>query len=150
MAVRLIGPEQWMGPVAVDTTATIVRGNVVYVVSGEVKPVVDGANANIAVAMDKYPDADYGGTKTKVDLVRLGEDCEVEVPFTHAGTTAGDVLAQADFGGGPFRLLATGGGTIELDSTSNGVFIPLRVGRDTKVGDKTGYLIGVFTDAASL
>jgi hypothetical protein len=150
MAVRLIGPEQWMGPVAVDTTATIVRGTVVRVDAGEVKPVADGSNVNLAIAMDKYPDPDYGGVKTQVDLVRLGEDCEVEVPFTHDGAGPGDVLAQADFGGGPFRLLAAGGGTIELDSTSDGVFIPLRLGRDTQVGDKTGYLVGVFTDAASL
>jgi hypothetical protein len=139
-----------MGPVAVDTTATIVRNAVVAVSSGKVVAVTDAATANLAVAMDKYPDADYGGTKTQVDLVRLGEDQEIEVPFTHAGNTGADVLAQADFGGGPFEILATNGGTIELAATSAGVFVPLRLGRDTAVGDKTGYLIGVFTDAASL
>jgi hypothetical protein len=150
MGIRLIGPEQWMGPVAVDTTATIVRNTVVQVVSGEVVPVTDGADANLAIAMDKYPDPDYGGVKTKVDLVRLGEDIEVEVPFTHAGSDPGDVLAQGDIGGGPFDILALNGGTVELGSTADGVFIPLRLGRDTQIGDKTGYLVGVFTDAASL
>jgi hypothetical protein len=148
--VSLIGATQLMGPVAVAPAATIVRNAVVKVVSGEVTAIADGDSANLAVAMDKYPDVDFAGTKTKVDLVRLGEDAEVEVPFNHAGSDPGDVLAQADIGGGPFRLLAATGGTIELSSTSNGVFIPLRVGRDTKIGDKTGYLVGVFTDAASL
>jgi len=150
MAVRIVGAELLMGPVAVDTTATIIRNSVVRVDAGKVKNVVAGSNANLAVAIDKYPDPDYGGTKTKVELGRLGEDIEVEVPFTHAGTEGTDVLAQADIGGGPFRLLATAGGTIELASTTNGVFTPLRLGRDTKIGDKTGFLVGVFTDAASL
>jgi hypothetical protein len=146
---RLIGSVQLMGPVAVDSTATIVRNAVVRVDSGEVKAIANGSNAGLALAMDKYPDAEYAGTKTRVDLARLGEDHEIEVPFQHDGTTAGDVLAQSDIGGGPFRLLAAGGGTVELASTTNGVFQPLRLGRDTQIGDKTGFLIGVFTDAAS-
>lgn len=149
MAVRVIGAEHLMGPVAVDTTATIVRNTVVRVASGKVTNVAAGSNANLALVMDKYPDPDYGGVKTKVELLRLGEDVEVEIRFTHAGTTSGDVLAQADIGGGPFRLLATNGGTIELASVTNGVFIPLRLGRNTKIGDKNGFLVGVFTDAAS-
>jgi hypothetical protein len=148
--VRLIGATQLMGPVKVASAVTLVRNAVVRVASGEVTNIADGSNANLAVAMDKFPDVDYAGTKTQIDLIRLGEDAEVEVPFNHAGSDPADVLAQADIGGGPFRLLATGGGTIELSSTTNGVFIPLRVGRDTKLGDKTGYLVGVFTDAASL
>jgi hypothetical protein len=150
MAVRIIGAELLMGPVAVDTTATILRNSIVRVASGKVTNVVAGSNANLAIAIDKYPDPDYGGTKTRVELGRVGEDIEIEVPFTHAGTGAGDVLAQADIGAGPFRLLATAGGTVELASTTNGVFTPLRLGRNTKIGDKTGFLVGVFTDAASL
>jgi hypothetical protein len=150
MAVRIIGAELLMGPVAVDSTATIVRNSIVRVASGKVTNVANGSNANLAIAIDKYPDPDYGGTKTKVELGRVGEDIEIEVPFTHAGTGSGDVLAQADIGGGPFRLLAASGGTIELASTTNGVFTPLRLGRNTKIGDKTGFLVGVFTDAASL
>lgn len=150
MAVRFIGAEHLMGPVAVNTAATIVRNSIVKVDSGQVTNISDGDNTNLAVAMEKYPDADYGGTKTRVELMRLGEQVEVEVPFTHTGATAGDVLAQSDIGGGPFELLAAGGGTVELAETATGVFIPLRVGRDTKIGDKTGFLVGVFTDAASL
>jgi len=149
MAVSVIGAPILMGPVKVASAATVVRNNVVRVNSGEVTVIADGSNVNLAVAMDKYPDTDYGGTKTKVELLRLGEDIEVEVPYNHAGSDPGDVLAQGDIGGGPFRLLAAAGGTIELSSTSNGVFIPTRLGRDTKIGDKTGYLIGVFVDAAS-
>lgn len=150
MAVRLIGATQLMGPVAVDATAVIERNAVVQIVSGEVVPVTDGADTNLAVAMDKFPDPEYGGVKTQIDVVRLGEDVEVEVAFTHSGTGPTDVLAQSDIGGGPFDILALGGGTIDLDSTADGVFIPLRLGRDTQLGDKTGYLVGVFTDAASL
>jgi len=149
MAVRVIGSEYLMGPVIVDSTATIVRNSVVRVVSGKVTNVIAGSNENLAVAIDKYPDADYAGTKTKVEVMRLGEDVEVEIPFTHAGATGADVLAQTDIGGGPFRLLATNGGTIELASTTNGVFTPLRLGRGTKIGDKTGFLVGVFGDAFS-
>jgi hypothetical protein len=148
--VRLIGATQLMGPVAVAPAATIVRNAVVKVVSGEVTEISDGDDVNLAVAMDKFPDVDFAGTKTKVDLVRLGEDAEVEVPFTHPGSDPGDVLAQSDIGGGPFDILAADGGTIDLSSTADGVFIPLRLGRDTLIGDKTGYLVGVFTDAASL
>ena len=144
MSRRLIGPTQLMGPVAVNTAATIVRNAVVRVTSGTVSAVADGADANLALAMDSYPDAEFRGTKSQVDLARLGEDCEIEVPF--AGATA---LAQTHFGGGPYRLLATAGGTVDIGSTVNGVFTPLRPGRNTRLGNTSGFLIGVFTDAAS-
>jgi hypothetical protein len=100
--------------------------------------------------MDMYPDPEYGGVKTKVDLARLGEDMEVEVPFLHPSTDSADVLEQAAFGGGPFDILALNGGTIDISSTTDGVFTPLRLGRNTQLGDKAGFLIGVFTDDAAL
>lgn len=149
MSIRLVGQPISMGPVTVDTTATIVRGYVVQVASGLVTAVADGDNSGLALAMDKFPDSFYEGTKATVNLVRLGREVEVEIPFTHTQTTSTDVLGAADIGGGPFRLLATNGGTIELASTTNGVFTPLRLGRDTKLGDATGYLIGVFSDASA-
>lgn len=146
MAVRLIGPYQVMGPVAVNTTATIVRNAIVRVVSGLVTAVTNGANTGLAVALDKYPDPDFVGhgtsAKTQVELAMLDESVEVEVPFS------GGALTQAMIGGGPYELLATGGGTVNVAATSQGVFRPRRPGRDTKLGDTSGYLVGVFVDAA--
>lgn len=135
-----------MGPVAVDTTATIVRNSIVRVASGVVTNVANGSNAGLAVALDKYPDADFVGhgtsAKSQVELAMLDESVEVEVPFS------GAALTQAMIGGGPYRLLAASGGSISVASTTNGVFRPRRPGRDTKLGDTTGYLVGVFVDAA--
>lgn len=141
MSVRLIGAHNLMGPVAVDTTATIVRNSLVRVAAGLVTGVTTATAAGLAVALDKYPDTDYAGTKTQVQLARLGEDQEVEVPF------AGAALVAADIGGGPFRVLASG--TVDIDVTTGGVFHPLRLGRDTAIGDTAGYLVGVFLDSAS-
>lgn len=141
MSVRLIGAHNLMGPVAVNTSATIVRNSLVRVASGLVTTVTTATTVGLAVALDKYPDTDFGGTKTQVQLARLGEDQEVEVAFS------GAAVAAATFGGGPYRVLD--GGTVDLGSTTGGVFTPLRLGRNTAIGATTGFLVGVFSDAAS-
>jgi hypothetical protein len=134
-----------MGPVAVDTNETIIRGEVVQVVAGLVTAGTANMVANLAVALDKYPDTEYEGTKTRVDLALLGEDQEVEIGFTGATLTAAIVG-----GGGPYGLNASSGVvTVDLSDTTNDAFIPRRLGRDTAIGDTTGYLVGVFLDSVS-
>lgn len=145
MSVRFVGPYQWMGPVPVDDTATIKRGHFVRVDGGEVKAIATGSNANLAVALDKYPDDEYEGTKARVDLGRLGEDCEIEVPFETVDT-AGILGANI---GNTTALRLHEDSYVDLDSTTNGVFRILRLGRDTKFGDMTGFVVGVVNDAAS-
>lgn len=145
MTVRFVGPHQLMGPIAVDDSATIVRGQFVRVVSGEVTAIADGANANLAVALDKYPDAEYEGTKAQVDVARLGEDCEIEAPFV---TTDSAGIIATHVGGTALRINASG--IVNLESTTNGVFTILRLGRETSFGDLTGYVQGVVSDAASI
>jgi len=68
MSVRFVGPYQTMGPVDVDSSATIARGDFVTVSSGTVSEISLGSNTNLAVALDGYPDTEYEGTKTQVDL----------------------------------------------------------------------------------
>jgi len=144
MSVRFVGPYQTMGPVDVDSSATIARGDFVTVSSGNVVAISLGTNSNLAVALDKYPDTEYEGTKVHVDLALLGEDTEIEVPFV---TTDSAGIEQADIGGGPYRLEADG--DVDIDSSSNGVFTIRRLGRETQLGDLTGYVVGVVSDAAS-
>jgi len=144
MSVRFIGPETKMGPVAVDDTAVIARNQFVRVLNGEVTTIVAGADENLAVAMDKYPDDEYEGTKVSVDLALLGEDQEIEVPFV---TTDSGGIAQTDIGNGPFELTADG--VVDLEETTDGVFIIRRLGRETSLGDLTGFVVGVVTDEAS-
>lgn len=149
MSVRFVGPYQTMGPVAVDDTATIIRGEVVQLSSGEVVAGTSNMVANLAVALDKYPDSEYEGTKSVVNLALLGEDTEVEVPF-ETTDTAGITQSQVA-GGGPFGLNASSGVvTVDLEDTTNDAFIPRRLGRDTSLGDMTGYVVGVFLDSVSL
>jgi hypothetical protein len=138
-----------MGPVAVDDTATIIRGEVVQLSSGEVVAGTSNMVANLAVALDKFPDAEYEGTKAVVNLALLGEDVEVEIPFATTDT-AGITQSQVG-GGGPFGLNATSGAVVvDLTDTTNDAFTPRRLGRDTSLGDMTGYVIGVFLDSVSL
>lgn len=144
MSVRFIGPYQSMGPVAVDTGDVIARGDFVTVTSGTASDIVLGSNTNLAVALDKYPDDEYEGTKTKIDVALLGEDKEIEVPFV---TVAVGGIEQTDIGGGNYRLTAAG--LVDIDSTSNGVFLIRRLSRDTKFTDLTGFVVGVVLDAAS-
>jgi len=144
MSVRFVGPYQTMGPVDVDSSATIARGDFVTISSGTVSAISLGSNTNLAVALDGYPDTEYEGTKTQVDLALLGEDTEIEVPFVTADSAG---IEQTDIGGGAYRLEADG--DVDIDSTSNGVFTIRRLGRDTQLGDLTGYVVGVVSDAAS-
>jgi hypothetical protein len=144
MSIRFIGPIVQMGPVLRKSDATLVRGRLVRVASGETVAMTDAATTGFAVALDSNPDSEYEGTKTMVQLARLGENQEVEIRFS------GAALTQAMIGGGPYNILAANGGTVNVAATAQGVFRPLRVGRDTKLGDTSGYLIGVFTDTASL
>ena len=144
--VRFIGPFQWMGPIEVDDSAEIARGDFVTVTAGEATEIATGTNVNLAVALDKYPDDEYEGTKTRIDVGRLGEDCEIEVAFETADTAGIEVADLRNTG--PYRLHEDG--YVDIDSTANGVFQALRLGRDTQYGDMTGFIVGVVTDAASL
>lgn len=142
MSVRYVGPYQSMGPVKVNSGETIARGDFVTITAGLVNAIAAATADNLAVALDMYPDSEYEGTKEKVGLALLGEDCEIEVPFTKA-----TALADTDIGAGPFALTAAG--EVDLAVTVGGVFTPRRLGRDTDLGATSGYLIGVVTDAAS-
>lgn len=151
MAVRFIGATRNHGPVAVDDTATIERNALVQLSSGEVVAMTDGANAALAVALDKFPDAEYeeGSTaKPMVQLALLGEDTEIELPFLFGSLGSTGAIAQSNIGAAsPYRITAAG--AVNLDSTTNGVFTIRRLGRDTAIGDATGFVIGVVTDAAA-
>jgi len=145
MSVRYIGPETIMGTLPVGSGATVTRNQFARVVDGVVVAMVDGGNANLVVALDKFPDVEYEGTKARVDFAYLGEDQEIEVPFV---TTDGGGIVAANIGAAnPFRITAAG--VVNLESTTNGVFIIRRLGRETKLTDLTGFVVGVVTDAAS-
>lgn len=144
MSVIFVGPYQQMGPVEVDTQDTLTRGDFVTVSSGTVSAISAGSNANLAVSLDKYPDTEYEGTRTEVELALLGEDTEIEVPFV---TTDSAGIEQADIGGGPYALTADG--EVDIDTTANGVFTIRRLGREATYGNLTGYVVGVVSDAAS-
>jgi len=147
--VRYHTAKQRHGPVRVDESAVIERNHVVRLVDGFVVEMVDGADENLAVAIDFFPDPEWeeGPTaKPAVQLALLGEDFEVELPFE---TEDSGGVTQAVIGGGPYDLLAEAGGVVDLDSTTDGVFIPRRLGYGTQLGDLTGTLIGVVTDAAA-
>lgn len=150
--VRFIGATENHGPVAVNESATIERNALVRVASGLVVAMADGANANLAVALDSFPDAEYeeGSTaKPEVQLALLGEHIEVELPFLFGSLGTTGALAQSAIGNASaYRITAAG--AVNLDSTTNGVFHVRRLGRDTAIGDATGFLIGVVTDAAAL
>lgn len=145
MSVRFIGPETIMGTVPVASGATVTRNEFVRVVNGLAVAMVDGGNAQLAVALDKFPDTEFEGTKARVDLAYLGEDQEIEVPFvtTDPGGIVATDIGAADL----FRLTAAG--VVNLESTTNGVFKIRRLGRDTKLTDLTGFVVGVVSDAAS-
>ena len=145
MSVRFIGPETIMGTVPVAGGATVTRNEFVRVVNGLAVAMTDGADAQLAVALDKFPDDEYEGTKGRVDLAYLGDDQEVEVPFV---TTDPGGIVAADIGAADlFRVTAAG--VVNLESTTNGVFKIRRLSRDTKLGDLTGFVVGVVSDAAS-
>jgi hypothetical protein len=144
MSVRMIGPETKMGTLPVGSGATVTRNQFARVASGVVVAMADGSNANLVVALDKFPDVEYEGTKARVDFAYLGEDQEIEVPFS-AGV--GGIVAANIGAADAFRITAAG--VVNLESTTNGVFIIRRLGRDTKLTDTTGFVVGVVTDAAS-
>lgn len=148
MAVRFHTATNVHGPVAVDSSATIVRNAVVRVVSGVVVAMSDGGNTNLAVALDKFPDAEYeeGSTsKPMVQLGLLGEDVEVELPFV---TTDTGGIVQTNIGAASaYRLTAAG--VVNLESTTNGVFTIRRLGYGSALGDLTGTVVGVVSDAAA-
>lgn len=143
MSVRFVGAYQKMGPVTVDTSAVIARGDFVQInAAGAAEAVAAGDNTHLAVALDKYPDTEYEGTKSRIEIARLGEDCEIEVPLWTSSTVSAAVV-----GGGPFAITAAG--EVNVDVTTNGVFSVLRTSRDTEFGAATGYLVCVVSDAAS-
>lgn len=147
--VRFIGAKQRHGPVAPHESAEIERNDMVRVVDGLVVAMADGANANLAVALEPFPDAEYEEgpiAKPMIDLALLGEDFEVEVPFV---TTDSDGILQTHIApANAFRVNADG--IVNLESTTNGVFRIRRLGNGTDFGDLTGNVIGVVNDAAAL
>jgi hypothetical protein len=143
VAARIIGQPINMGPHNVTAGQTIARGGLVTSVSGLLTVAANAAVANIALAMDKWPDADYGGTKTGIDIAYLGEDVEIEMPFSGATLAATHI-------GGSFGILAADGGTVNLANTTNLAFQVHRLGQNTNLGATTGFLIGVILDSAAL
>lgn len=145
MSVRFIGPHQNMGPVPIDAATAVQRGDVVRVVSGLVVPIVINTVANMAAVMETNPDPEREepGGKTQVDLARLGEDTEVEMPFVApvGGITAAMI-------GGTFAITASG--NIDVAVTATPSFKVLRLSRDTAFTNLTGFVQGVFLDSASL
>ena len=144
MAVRFHKAGASAGPVAINAATTVARNDLVRVVNGLVVPVVDDTVVDMAVVLDSLPDADYeeGATlKPTVQLARLGEDCEVEMPFTGA-------IAQVDVGL-TFNILALNGGTVNLDDVTDPAFTVRRFGEGVAVGDTTGTVVGVFLDSVS-
>lgn len=142
MSVRIIGPDPKMSLVPVNSGATITRNQFVEIASGEAVALTAAPQANIAVSLENFPDAEYEGTRTSIDIALLGEDQEIEVPFSTAAT-----IAIADIGAGPYALTAAG--VVDIDTTTNGVFIIRRLGRETEFGAASGYVVGVITDAAA-
>lgn len=144
MSVRLVGPYQVMGPVAVDSGATIAKDTLIQVAAGVVTALAANDNTGLAVALDSYPDAEYEGTKTHVELAILGGSTEIELPFVDAGG-----ITQAEIGG-TFSLTTAAGGTVNTAAAGTGpAFTVRRLSRDSKIGDTAGYVIGVITDAAA-
>lgn len=141
MSVTFIGTYNRMGPVKADTGDTIARGDIVQITSGTASDLTAGAKVNLAVALDSYPDAEYEGTKTHIEVALLGEDIEIEVPFALAGG-----IGQANIGE-DYGFLATG--VLDLTDTTDVAFRIRRLGRDTSFTDTSGYVIGVMLDSAS-
>lgn len=140
MSVRLVGPYQVMGPVPVAAGATIAKDTLIQVAGGEVTALLADDATGIAVALDSFPDAEYEGTKTHVELAILGSDTEIEIPFTDAGG-----ITKAEIGA-TFSLTAVG--TVVTSAAGAGAaFTVRRLSRDTKIGDTAGYVIGVIADA---
>lgn len=142
MSVRIIGADPTMTAVPVNSGATITRNQFVTLSSGEAVAIGASPTANLAISMENFPDAEYEGTRTQIDVALLGEDQEIEVPFTTATT-----IAKADIGAGPFALTAAG--VVDIDVTASGVFTIRRLGRETEFGAASGYVVGVVSDAAA-
>ncbi len=147
--VRFIGAKQRHGPVAPHESAEIERNDLVRVVNGLVVAVAAGAQANLAVALEPFPDPEYEEgalAKPMIDLALLGEDFDVEIPFV---TTDSDGILQTHIAP-TVGYDITADGVVNLESTTQGVFRIRRLGDGTQFGDLTGEVIGVFNDAAAL
>lgn len=142
---RYHGAFHRMGPVPVATGASFTKDDILAMAAGEVALAGAGAAAGLCVSLAPWPDNDYVGTRTRVDVGRLGEDTEVELDFVAGagGIVAGDI--------GKLRPL-NANRDIDLAALAGAgdVFQILRLGGDTAYGDTTGTVIGVFTDGASL
>lgn len=140
---RYHGAFHRMGPVPVAGGASFTKDDILAMAAGAVALAGAGAAAGLCVSLAPWPDNDYVGTRTRVDVGRLGEDTEVELDFVGAAIAAGDI--------GKLRPL-NANRDIDLAAVAGAgdVFQILRLGGDTAFGDTTGTVIGVFTDAASL
>ena len=144
MSVQFVGAtNQKMGTVPVAAPATFNRGDLVTLVNGLAVAAPDNAVANLAVALDMFPDVEYEGVKGRVDIAYLGDDQEVVLPFQGAAIAVANI-------GMPFNILALNGGTVNLALNNAASFIIRRFGDGVAVGDLTGTVVGVFTDAVSL
>lgn len=142
MSVRFVGPFQTMGPVAVDSSATIAAGDIVQVAAGLVTALASGDVVGLAVALDKSPDTEYEGTKSQVDVALLGGGVLVELPMVDAGG-----IAAANIGG---TYTLTAAGAVDTADDSGGpAFTVMHLSRDTALGDTTGYVVGTFLDSVT-
>jgi hypothetical protein len=143
MPARIIGQPLNMGPLNIAANTIVAHGDLVTLAAGLAIPVADATVADIAIAMDGMPDPDFGGVKTQIDVARVGEDVEIEMPFQ------GAAIAQASIGV-TYNLLALNGGTVNLAAVNAPAFTVLRLGRNTAMGAVTGFVIGVIIDTAAL
>jgi len=145
MSAQLVGGaiNQKMGTLNVAAPAAFGRGDLVTLAAGLAVAAADAAVANLAVALDMFPDVEFEGVKNRIDIAYLGEDQEVIMPFQ------GAAAAQAQIGV-RYGILALNGGTVNLADAVNAAFLVRRFGDGTAIGDLTGTVHGVFTDAVSL
>lgn len=146
MSVRFVGPYQVMGPVAVDSSATISKGDFVQInAAGAAEAIAAKDATNLAVALDKYPDTEYEGTKSMIEVARLGEDVVLEVPIFTSSTVSAAILGSTS----KFWVTATGQINVDVESATLGVFHVVGLSRDTSFGDSSGYLRVVVDDSAA-
>ena len=141
---NVVGPHAKYTTVAVDSTASFSKGDIVIVSSGQVTGNAGGDTQGITLALQDFPDSEYEGTQSAVEVVMLGNDCELKHEFT--GYTAAAAWVGSKF------VVAAGAGaqTIDLSAaTTAGVFTVTRFDEGTASGDTTGFVVGVFDDAAT-
>ena len=142
MGFSTVGPCQTHTRVAVDSTASFSKGDIVVVSSGEVTAASGADTQGLAMSLQDFPDNEYEGTQSDVDIVVVGDGEEFKV--TWSGTTA-----TATWVGSTFALGTADPQTLDFAATTGTVFTVTRFDEGSSGGDTTGALVGVFNDAAA-